>query len=253
MADIIALRASPDWLHFDLSETRSFLRSIGFEDDLLDRFVALWDRHLAVDYRTFRHRLKTIALDTARQPGTSLVEREALEAAEPTDRVVFLDDDDWLAPGLFAHLSPAQDGEGQRWSSIRIGLDYDVTAPGAAAIQCRPPSTVVYTNNYMVTGLALKRHGVEAVFEHYRAQAIFDRLDVTIVDHPQYLSCAVKHPCSTTAVHRLMGTPDFARDPKAIVADFAGKLATTPIPPEATWMTAPVASLIALLKEAAMA
>jgi hypothetical protein len=37
-------------------------------------------------------------------------------------------------------------------------------------LQKRTLQDVVYTNNYSVTGRALKRLGIQAIFEHYRAQ-----------------------------------------------------------------------------------
>lgn len=253
MPDIIALRASPDWLNFDLAEARPFLKSIGFALDMLDQFVELWDRNLAVDYRTFRHRLKLLALETAAATTGALLDGRMVGRSGSPDRIVFLDDDDWLAPDLFENLAPAEAADGQRWSSVRIGLDYDPTSPDAAVIQCRPPSRIVYTNNYMVTGDVLRGHGVDAVFEHTNAQSTFDREDFTVIDMAGYYSCAVKHPCSTTAVRHLMSLEEFRRDPKSIVQLFAQRLVVTPIPSEATWIGRPVSALVALLEEAARA
>lgn len=249
MSDFVSLRASPDWLNFDLADAQPFLRAGGYPVDLLDRFVELWDSHFRVDYRTFRHKLKSLSRATALHTRALVIERSDLHLVKDRDRVVFLDDDDWLAPELFGTLKQNDQVDGQRWASVRIGLDYDPSSPHAAVVQNRPHSQIVYTNNYAVLGHSLRRFGIDAVFEHTPANHTFSLDEFHVEDYADYLSCAVKHPCCTTAMIALLKNAEFAKNPIRTVAYFADQLQAAAIPLGAEWLDTPLNDLRGLFRD----
>jgi hypothetical protein len=251
VTDYVVWRASPDWLNYDLADSRPFIRSQGLEEDLLERFAALWDSSFAVDFCMFRHRLKLIASATAAATSAHLATRDNLPDVQENDRIVFLDDDDWLAPNLFRCIPEAAGFDGYRWGSVRIGVDFDPTSPGAAMVQLRQLSPIVYTNNYAVTGRMIARHGWTAVFEHFHADPVFQQPETDIIDCPDYLSCAVKHPCATRSFTRLMADDGFRQDPVTNIRMFADRLESSTLPDGAAWMADPLEQLRQLFRELA--
>lgn len=221
--DLLVLRASPDWATFDIERSRDFLRSLRLPEDLIVEFAALWQRHFQVDYRDVRAQLKKLALETnnaVRQ--MSFVRHQDWDGSTPSDsRTAFVDDDDWMAPGLFEQLPAPLSGEdGVRWGSLRLGRVFGPDGYAVPIIQRRPLDRIVYTNNYAVTTQALRRFGRPALFEHDAAQRSFDRPDFAHAASQQYLSCAVKHPCCTMSVNYLMSQLSFRADPRPEMADF---------------------------------
>jgi hypothetical protein len=221
--NLLILRASPDWTTFDIERSRDFLRSLRLPEDLVIEFAALWDRHFRIDYRGVRAQLKAIALETynaVRQ--ASLVRHQDWDGSAPGNgRIAFVDDDDWMAPGLFEALpAPVAAEDGTRWGSLRLGRVFGPDGYAVPIIQRRPLDRIVYTNNYAVTPLALRRLGCAALFEHDAAQRSFDRPDFAHAASQQYLSCAVKHPCCTMSVNYLMSQPSFRTDPRREMTEF---------------------------------
>jgi hypothetical protein len=84
-------------------------------------------------------------------------------------------------------------GDGFFWKSLAVAKILNSDAP---FLQKRRFDDVLYTNNYAVTGRALKRLGASAVVEHYAAQTRFDSGDLKLLRVPEYLTCTNKHPCS---------------------------------------------------------
>jgi hypothetical protein len=221
--NLLILRASPDWTTFDLERSRDFLKGLRLPEDLVIAFAALWDRHFKVDYRGVRAQLKAIALETysaVRQ--ASLVRHQDWDGSGPIEgRIAFVDDDDWMAPDLFERLpAPVSNEDGTRWGSLRLGRVFGPDGYAVPIIQRRPLDRIVYTNNYAVTPLVLRRLGRAALFEHDAAQRSFDRPDFVHAASQQYLSCAVKHPCCTMSVNYLMSQPSFRADPRREMTDF---------------------------------
>ena len=112
---LLILRASPDWMNFDIETTRLFLRSFALPENLIIEFAALWDRYFKADYRSLRAQLKTLALQTYNEVrhGRLIRHEEWDGTAAQGSWVAFLDDDDWLSPELFDVLPgprPDQDG-----------------------------------------------------------------------------------------------------------------------------------------------
>jgi len=240
--NLLILRASPDWMSFDIERSRDFLKALRLPEDLVIEFAALWDKHFKVGYRSMRAQLKTISLQTyseVRQ--ASLHRHEACEVpAQHDGRIAFVDDDDWMSPGLFEELPPIRSGEdGVRWGSLRLGRIFATNGYGEPLLQHRPLDRMVYTNNYAVTARALGRLGRAALFEHDAAQRSFDQPDFTLVTSDRYLSCAVKHPCCTMAANYLMSLDGFRTDPRREMADFMASVYATPVDGLDEWLKKP--------------
>lgn len=237
--NLLVLRASPDWLDFDLEKTRPFLASFGLPESLIIDFDQLWRRHFRGDYRSIRAQLKTLALQTYANVGrASLVSHEDWQE-EPGigGWVAFVDDDDWMSPALFESLpEPGAADDGVRWGSLRLGRLFAENGYDKPIIQARPFDRIVYTNNYAVTARALNRFGRRSLFEHDAAQVTFDRPDFTKGTADRYLSCAVKHPCCTMSVSYLMQHDEFRRDPRREMVRFMEALEEFSIDQLEGWM-----------------
>lgn len=250
MRDLIVLRPSPDWPRFDLAESRAFLAGVGFDPNLVMDFAGIWDRTFTRDYRWVREAVKQLSLRSYRAvAGAELVLLAEFDPAtcEAEDRILFADDDDWLAPELFAQL-PRAEHDGYRWGSLRVGLDFDPTAPGAQACARRPLGDIVYTNNYALSGRGLNHAGLGAVDEHTRAQQVFRQASFHVHDSARYLSCAVKHPCSTVAVRAEMGA-GFREAPVEALDRFWQALAAATAPLEGAWLAPYLDGLRAVFSE----
>jgi len=254
---IVAVRHSPDWLALTEDDTRRFLRRHGIDENLLVDFIALWDRALKVDYRTFRHEIAALSRASfSAVRGAEVMSHVALRATTPAkdDLVVFVDDDDWLAPSLFEELAAAcpRPLNGIWWGSILVGpqLTTYEASQYDPIIELRPLERVIYTNNYAVTGRALNWHGYGRLFEHYHADRRFGKFWWPPKKVPKYLSAASKHPCSTVSVQFFMAQPQFRADPRRHVARFAEQLAEAQIPAGYDWLKAPVGQVEALVRRA---
>lgn len=254
---IVAVRYSPDWLALTDDDTRTFLRRHGIDENLLVDFMALWDRYLKVDYRSFRDEIAKISRASfAAVRGAEVIPHEVLRQTRraPDDLIAFVDDDDWLSPGLFEELDKAcpRPLNGIWWGSILVGpqLTTYEASQSAPVIELRPLKRVIYTNNYAVTGRALNHHGYPRLFEHYHADRRFGKFWWPPKKVPLYLSAASKHPCSTVSVQFFMAQPQFRADPRRHVERFAEQLAAAAIPPEYGWLKHPVGEVEALVRRA---
>jgi hypothetical protein len=269
-ANYIVIRHSPDWLSFDPEASRAFCVRCNLPEALIIDFMALWDAAIAVDYRQFRFRIKEIArqnlasVEHARIISDADLRALALEGKVVRDAlVVFVDDDDWLAPHLFARLrefaSVGAGVDGFRWGSVRLGRDFNQgpLAGADANFALHPTLTLrpidqraIHTNNYAVSGAALGRLGIDAVCEHFDASGLdVGRFAPTTV--AQYLSCANKHPASTWAAYLLLGSGEFRRDLRADIRRWAEGVMAVPLPVDLAWMAPPRDQLAALLADAA--
>ncbi len=127
------------------------------------------------------------------------------------------------------------DEDGAFWGSVRIGRKFLPNASGDI-VELRPLSRTIYTNNYVVTGRALRRLGVDAVFEHWEAQNPFDRPDFNATASSRYLSCAVKHPFSTVSLNFLRSREEFRSDPRVEMTRFMEKLEKVAPEALAAWL-----------------
>ncbi|MFG1345907.1 hypothetical protein V5F59_13515 [Xanthobacter autotrophicus DSM 431] len=254
---IVAVRYSPDWLGLTDDDTRTFLRRHGIDENLLVDFMALWDGALKVDYRSFRHELAGVSRASfAAVRGAEVIPHEVLRETKRAadDLIVFVDDDDWLSPGLFEALETAcpHPLNGIWWGSILVGPQFESyeAALREPIVALRPLKRIIYTNNYAVTGRALNWHGYGRLFEHYHADRRFRKFLLPPKKVPLYLSAASKHPCSTVAVQFLMAQPQFRADIRAYVARFADQLEEADIPAEYAWLREPVRQVEALVRRA---
>jgi hypothetical protein len=239
--NLLVLRASPDWINFNIEDSRAFLRSFALPETLIIEFAGLWSRHFKVDYRAVRAQLKQLALQTyidVRQ--ASLVRHEEWDGKVAADgRVAFVDDDDWMSPGLFEDL-PAIGGEdGVRWGSLRVGRVFGPNGYAGPIVQRRSLDRIVYTNNYAVTARALDRLGRAAFFGHDAAQLAFDQPEFALTTTEKYLSCAVKHPCCTMSVSYLMSLESFRSDPRREISNFMDSLDAIHLDEIEQWLREP--------------
>jgi hypothetical protein len=239
--NVLVLRASPDWATFEIDRSRDFLKSLRLPEDLIVEFAALWSRHFKTDYRDVRAQLKEIAIGTLRAVRqTSFVRHQDWDGDGAEGRIAFVDDDDWMAPDLFEGLPELIPGEdGTRWGSLRLGRVFGPNGYAIPILQRRPLDAVVYTNNYAVTSKAIGRLGRPALFEHDAAQRSFDRPDFVYTASQQYLSCAVKHPCSTMSVNFLMSQPNFRDNPHREMIDFMAAVDAMHLNDMEAWLLEP--------------
>jgi hypothetical protein len=252
----VVLRNSPNWLSYDDQQSRDFCGRFALPENTIIDFISIWDAALDIDYRHFRHIVKEAALANFRQVQDSIfLEHEKFRAIapEPDDLVVFVDDDDWLAPDLFIHLRAAPDSQdGAKWGSIRVGpvFSHSPETPRHGVFYARPIDKILYTNNYAVTGCSLGRLGIEQLFEHRDAQRQFDIGAYGPKTVPQYLSAANKHACSTMAVLFFMNSEPFRRDPRAEISRFADALGQSMPQPDTPWIVEPIRKLHDLVEAA---
>jgi hypothetical protein len=240
--NLLILRASPDWTTFDMQRSRDFLRSMGLPETLIIEFAELWRRHFKADYREIRAQLKTLALQTYNdvRHATLLRHEEWNGVGRPGGWTAFVDDDDWMCPGLFERLPPPATGEdGARWGSARLGRVFAPDGYSERIIQLRPLNHIVYTNNYAVTERALRRLGREALFDHGAAQKAFDQQDFVLSTSANYLSCAVKHPCCTMSINYLMSLDGFRSDPRREMSNFMEALDAISLDAVEEWLRRP--------------
>ncbi len=245
--NFLILRASPDWMNFDVESSRGFLRSVGLPEDLIIEFSALWNRRFKTDYCSVRAQLKALALETySKVQHATFLRHEAWDenawddTNDPPGWVAFVDDDDWMSPGLFGRLPETACGdEGVRWGSLRLGRVFTTHGYAEPIIQRRALNRVVYTNNYAVTSRALRRLGHAALFEHTAAQHAFDRPDFALNTCDEYLSCAVKHPCCTVSAAYLMSLEGFRLDPTQEMSIFLNALSAVCLGGIEEWLRKP--------------
>jgi hypothetical protein len=238
----IVLRASPDWLRFDLDESREFCGSRGMPEDLVVRYADRWQRTFGQDYREFRHEMKEIALASiaACRNCRFLTGRDQLKEPADEDLIVFMDDDDWLAPHLFEILRAGHTPhDGFLWGSIFLGkflVDRPGLPVGSPALHLRALDDAVNTNNYAVTGRSLKRLTVPKVFEHRHAQRQLNAGDFAPQRISHYLSCANKHPCCTMWPLRNLQVPNFLDRLRETVSDYESALRAIEVSPDIRWI-----------------
>lgn len=251
--NFLILRASPDWLSFDLECSRQFLKSFALPETLIIDFAALWNRHFKVDYCGVRAQLKELALQTYNEVrhATLIRHEEWQETTESDGWVAFVDDDDWMSPRLFESLpAPAAADAGARWGSLRLGRVFAQDGYAVPIIQHRPLDRILYTNNYAVTMQAIHRRGRAAFFGHDAAQKSFDEPDFDITTAENYLSCAVKHPCCTMSVNYLMSRGSFRSDPRREMAHFMDSLNAASVDGIEEWLRRPFARFREVLRDA---
>jgi hypothetical protein len=265
--NFMVVRHSPDWLSFDPESSRAFCVKQNLPETHIIDFMAIWSAAVGVDYRQFRFRIKEIAQQTlisvehAQIINDADLRALALAGKVPPDAlVVFVDDDDWLAPHLFARLrefaSVRACVDGFRWGMVRLGRavytsDADANFALHPTVTLRPIDQTIYTNSYAVRGTVVERLGVDAVCECLDAQAQYDAGRFAPATVAQYLSCTNKHPASTMAAHHLLGSEEFRRDLRADIRRWAEGVMAVPLPVDLAWMEAPRDQLAALLTDAA--
>jgi hypothetical protein len=266
--NLVVVRHSPDWLSFDPEMSRMFRVQRGLPETLVIDFIAVWDAAVAVDYRRFRFRIKEIAQQTlAGVEHAQIISDAALRAlalagkVSPDTLVVFVDDDDWLAPHLFVRLrefgSAGAAVDGFRWGSVRLGrpnysLDADANFASHPTVTLPPIDRGgISTNGYALSGSALERLGVDALCEHFDAARQYEAGRFAPATVAEYLSCANKHPAHTLAARHLLGSEEYRCNLRADIRRWAEGVMAVLLPVNLAWMVAPREQLAALLADAA--
>jgi len=184
----------------------------------------------AVDYRQFRFRIKEIAQQTlASVEHAEIISDAALRAlalagkVPPDALVVFVDDDDWLAPHLFSRLrefaSVGAGVDGFRWGLVRLGRDRYNLDDADAGFALHPTVILrpideegIYTNGYAVSGAALGRLGVDAVCEHLDAYTSTKPGGSRPTPWHNISPVPTKHPAHNVAARALLDSEEYRRD-----------------------------------------
>ena len=252
-ANLIVIRHKPDWLNFDLEDSRAFLRAVGIAEDLVIEFARLWDRNFKIEYRQIRAAMQLIALSTLNKVVNASVNTASIfrEMPQSVERIAFVDDDDWFSLQTFSALPPFKDGEdGVRWGNLRLGRSFCSSPSTSSFLEHRPLDNVVYTNNYAISHSSIDRFGLGCFYEHTAAQKTFDSADFSLAQSSLYLSCAVKHPCCTLSAHYLMSQGSFRRDPRHEIVAFVEEAKSCDLPASAGWLTNPLAQVCRLFEAA---
>jgi hypothetical protein len=243
----IVLRQSPDWLRFDLDESRVFCRRHGLPTNLIADFATSWHQNFGISYGEIRHQLKQITLSaiTATRH-CQLVSMADLKDPADEDLFVFMDDDDWCAPHLFEVLrSTKSPGDGYLWGSIFLGSflvdvpgidEVPGRAAGTPALQKRVLHDFLYTNNYAITGRTINRLGIQAVFEHSHGQRALRAKQFLPQKLQSYLSCANKHPWCTMAISYNSHSPAFLDHLYEALLDYAQALKCLRLDADTRWI-----------------
>ena len=255
--NIIVLRRSPDWLNFDMEETRAFCRAIGIAESAVIDFAARWDQQTNLGYLAFRAAVKDIALDMMRACRNAIIvdyRDLAAMVVDDDDIFYFSDDDDWVAPNLFPVLREHPVVDGFLWGSVYVGrLFVDTPQENFASpvISKRDFGKVVYTNNYAVSGRALRSLGLPRVQEHFHAQQALDSGDFEPSPVHAHLSAAAKHFCCTVSIQYNSASASFMDDLRGAAATFAMELDRADLSGGLEWLRDPVSRLAALNRKAA--
>ncbi|MCG6941445.1 MAG: hypothetical protein LJE69_09360 [Thiohalocapsa sp.] len=284
----IVPRRTPDWSSLSerfqrdgTCEPSAFIPEIlptGFPGDLRAR-VDLWNNTFNLDFFSCRARLAEIAKESwAAVDGATLLpsnvalHQEAIAAVDARKRFLFVDDDDWFAPGLPALLereitagaaivrwaAPSFNGEWTVRIQPAIGARllvklyrYANSRPVLEAVYRRlvgllpqdpacplvPADHVLYTNNYAVTERYLRYfNDFACVMDHTDATrlAIISRLRVQ--SRPRlYLSVTNKHPCSAGVIARVGKLDGGEARLRQRVADYVRRGRDRPIPERLAW------------------
>lgn len=205
--NIIITRQSPNWLEFDLEETRAFCRNVNLPEDTVISFANNWDAVMRVPFINFRDELKSISLASIRDVKFAEV-CEILNInnikIRDDDLIYFTDDDDWVCPDIFVQLKKyALNSDGFIWNSVYVGkMFYDT--PGAKMetpiVSVRDLDNTVYTNNYAISGRTFAKWGRDAVLEHYSIQPYVNKGDIYLSPISLPLTAANKHLCCTVCI-----------------------------------------------------
>lgn len=198
----IVVRQSPDWRdtpYEDLLEnSRSFCRMIaapvGLQENFISDIVAVWDRIFKMPFFQVRAAMKDIAeknLARVKRASVTAVEHAEPSAIRAEPLYLFIDDDDWLRPDIYAAMKPylSPKADGYTFGNILC----------VSHIELRAIENGCYTNNYAVSGRFLQQGGgdIACVTQHWTAHQTFNEPGFRVAQIPLYLSATNKHPAST--------------------------------------------------------
>lgn len=225
---LIVQRQSPDWDGVDSVEhSVSFLERRLFDPDtakgremleLTHQILRFWQSNAALAFWDARGALKHIAHRCWRQVENvdEIIMDADFDASVRSqfndgDLILFVDDDDWIAPDAFAQIEQMMDGlsGGAIWGRARFDGDWQWTEVLGG------PMTV-YTNNYAVRASELPDRPLQRVMQHgamdgeYREgrwrPAVVDHWGTTITNKApcswNYMLQAMRHEQPVAELHR---------------------------------------------------
>jgi len=249
----IALRQSPDWKSLTYADfekqTVEFCRLIMRPTDFTWRVVKLWDDTFSASFFATRQRMKEIAqANLAAIVDVRIVHSARLAEikVQAQDIVCFVDDDDWFHPNLGSPLRQMdlEDVDAVFWDHCFFGRE-----EGAGLMVQPASSSLVYTNNYAVTGSCLSKLGIEAVEQHWIAT---ESLKNTRFQHiPGNWGMTNKHPASTVMLEKVLADDFSGRALAAAVDSFIQRTedALADVPPAFSWAERSMQEAIAFYRQ----
>jgi len=257
----VIMRQSPQWRAFDLDNTRRFLAKINWPEDMIIEFASAWNASFSVSFLEFRARVKEISIDNflsiddsvlvflSQHQGDSAL--KALEDAIPEDAIVlFSDDDDWFHPQIFRRIQNRIWADGCYWDHLFTGLiEVEIPAQNLRNVTLlrRKGEPMLFTNNYALTGAAVRRLGLKQVAEHYDTQTAIREQWLKIDPVEAYLSAANKHPCSSTAIYHNRTDPSIYRDLRTHIVRYYHTLKSIELDADSLWLKPSLDQMIALV------
>lgn len=189
------------------TQSRAFCIMADLPTEQVNQSVDLWNASLKKPFFWVRQQLKDITLDNLKSVADAKVVSAMTLSPDNIDEsayYLFMDDDDWVSPNIVAALPSKllNNNVGVVWGSMAFGTHRD------HVVQLRPMNGFCYTNNYAVTGQALKSLMAKDIspIQHWQAETL---IKDQLAPVNEYLSVTNKTPASTCyLMHVLQGKFD---------------------------------------------
>ena len=220
MRRLIVQRQSPDWSTIgSIEESVAYLEHRLFDPETADgrqklaytaELLQFWDRCTGVPFWTMRQRLKDIAQATWRAADADEIVLDAdfdatvgdVFAAD--DLILFVDDDDWIAPDAFARLAALAERTqaGVVWGRVRFDGQWQWLPVHGGPI-------TVYTNNYLVRAGSIAGYRLADAMQHSTLQQAYAAGTwPPVLTELWGVTVTNKSPCSWNYLHQPMQSAD---------------------------------------------
>jgi len=205
---VIVQRQTVEWTKLSDEEfflqSKKFCRLWGKPDDYIWNIFQLWNKTFRIDYRDVRQKLKNLSLKNIQEAKdiTFVHYNNYRSISENQGYYLFLDDDDWIDPNIYANLGEKLHGfrefpELLLWRSANVGSPQQEHIVFVWGMNGR-----CMTNNYAVHSSWLRPFSkIHQILQHKDAAVIFEKND----DAP-HLDCALtvsnKSPISSVSLDR---------------------------------------------------
>lgn len=232
---LIVQRQSPDWSAINsVEESVAFLDGRLFDSttekgrehlDYTRKLLQFWAEQTGVPFWQARGRLKEIAHVTWAQ--VAHCDRVVLDADfdatvgeqfSDDDWILFVDDDDWIAPSAFAHLAAMTDAkhDGVFWGRVRFDGEWQW-------LDILGGPLTIYTNNYAVRVGAISDLRMADAMQHSTLEAMYREGQWRPTQLEQWgLTVTNKSPCSWNYLHQSMMKDDPQAEFKKRLQQYVG-------------------------------